>query len=349
MPGATWQDIDFETDSATEYKTGIDNNMAVLKRGGGDAFAAHEYYEGSPPILTMKVALEAGWLFSNGVRAEVAAQQTGVISAPASNPRIDLVYIDRITGAVGVAAGTEDPAPVAPALPSGKLPIALVSLTVSTTEITNAVNLTDVRGLWPTLVGTEDLADDAVTTAKILDGAVTTDKLDAAAAIPVGAVMPYGGSSAPTGWLLCNGSAVSRTTYAALFAILSTTYGVGDGSTTFNLPDLQGRMPLGAGSGAGLTTRARGDKAGAETHSHALSNAGGVDLAVASVGDPLATVYYRSSTISTGISLTVNRSAPLGAESTFGPNSRTAIPLVGNTDSGDGMNPFLGVNFIIKT
>ena len=69
-----------------------------------------------------------------------------------------------------------------------------------------------------------------------------------------GMVTPYVGSSAPTGWLLCDGSAVSRTTYAALFAIASTTYGVGDNSTTFNLPDLRSRLPLGAGTGTKVAT-----------------------------------------------------------------------------------------------
>jgi microcystin-dependent protein len=54
---------------------------------------------------------------------------------------------------------------------------------------------------------------------------------------PVGAIVPYGGDTAPTGYLLCDGSAVSRTTYADLFAVIGTKYGSGDGSTTFNLPD----------------------------------------------------------------------------------------------------------------
>lgn len=62
---------------------------------------------------------------------------------------------------------------------------------------------------------------------------------------PAGSLMPYAGSSAPTGWLLCYGQPVSRTTYAALFTALGTTYGVGDGSTTFNLPDLRGRVIAG--------------------------------------------------------------------------------------------------------
>jgi microcystin-dependent protein len=63
--------------------------------------------------------------------------------------------------------------------------------------------------------------------------------------VPAGIIVPYGGSSAPSGWLLCNGSAVSRTTYATLFAIIGTSYGSGDGSNTFNLPDLRGRVPVG--------------------------------------------------------------------------------------------------------
>jgi microcystin-dependent protein len=66
--------------------------------------------------------------------------------------------------------------------------------------------------------------------------------------IPAGSITMFAGSSAPSGWLLCDGSAVSRTTYAALFAIVSTTYGAGDGSTTFNLPDTRGIFVRGAGT-----------------------------------------------------------------------------------------------------
>ena len=58
------------------------------------------------------------------------------------------------------------------------------------------------------------------------------------ALVPTGVILPYGGSTAPTGWLLCNGGAISRTTYAKLYAVIGTTYGVGDGSTTYNLPNL---------------------------------------------------------------------------------------------------------------
>lgn len=71
---------------------------------------------------------------------------------------------------------------------------------------------------------------------------------------PTASVVMFAGSSAPTGWLICNGDAVDRTIYGALFAIISTTYGVGDGSTTFNLPDTRGIFVRGAGTNGQLTT-----------------------------------------------------------------------------------------------
>lgn len=98
------------------------------------------------------------------------------------------------------------------------------------------------------------------------------DLAPAASLVPPGAMMSYAGAAAPTGWLLCDGSAVSRTTYAGLFGVLGTTYGSGDGSTTFNLPDLRGRTVVGAGTGAGLTLRTRGQAFGTETVTLAQGN-----------------------------------------------------------------------------
>lgn len=66
-------------------------------------------------------------------------------------------------------------------------------------------------------------------------------------AVPAGVVADYAGLVAPSGWLLCDGRAVSRTTYSTLYAAISTTFGVGDGSTTFNLPDTVGRATVGQG------------------------------------------------------------------------------------------------------
>ena len=63
--------------------------------------------------------------------------------------------------------------------------------------------------------------------------------------LPVGSIAQFGGKTAPTNWLFCNGQAVSRETYAELFSVIGTTYGDGDGSTTFNVPDFIGRVPVG--------------------------------------------------------------------------------------------------------
>ena len=84
--------------------------------------------------------------------------------------------------------------------------------------------------------------------------------------VPTGTIIMYIASTAPIGFLLCNGSALSRTTYSRLFSLIGITYGSGDNSTTFNLPDLRGRSPLGFGQGSGLTNRNLNDKVGAETH-----------------------------------------------------------------------------------
>ena len=65
---------------------------------------------------------------------------------------------------------------------------------------------------------------------------------------PIGAITSYAGDTAPTNWLICDGSAISRTTYADLFDAIGTTYGIGDGSTTFNLPNLKGRVITGLDS-----------------------------------------------------------------------------------------------------
>lgn len=72
--------------------------------------------------------------------------------------------------------------------------------------------------------------------------------------LPTGTILPYAAAAAPSFFLLCDGSAVSRTIYAALFAVIGTTYGAGNGSTTFNLPDARGRVILGAGTGTKVGT-----------------------------------------------------------------------------------------------
>jgi len=101
-------------------------------------------------------------------------------------------------------------------------------------------------------------------------------KVNGANLVPTGTVSAFAGSSAPTGYLLCDGSAVNRTTYAALFGVISDTYGIGDGSTTFNLPDLRGRVVAGMGESLlGATADTLGEDNGtiASTKTHTLTTA----------------------------------------------------------------------------
>lgn len=98
--------------------------------------------------------------------------------------------------------------------------------------------------------------------------------------VPTGLIAPFAGENAPSGWLLCDGTAVSRSGYSALYAVLGTRYGAGDGSTTFNLPNLKGRVPVGLDLGQpefDTLGETGGSKAGVSTHSHSLSitSAGG--------------------------------------------------------------------------
>jgi microcystin-dependent protein len=110
----------------------------------------------------------------------------------------------------------------------------------------------------------------------------------ATALLPPGTIAAFGGSTAPSGWLACDGSAVSRTVYSLLFAVVGTLYGIGDGSTTFNLPDLRGRVGVGyAATGGHTDVSALGNDEGVTTsanrrpkhrhtpHSHSYTQSGG--------------------------------------------------------------------------
>jgi microcystin-dependent protein len=126
---------------------------------------------------------------------------------------------------------------------------------------------------------TVDIVDANVTTAKIANGAVTQEKLNSSVTlVPTGAIMPFAMNTAPSGWLAANGSAVSRTAFAALFAAIGTTYGAGDGSTTFTLPDLRGYFVRGSGTNSdGVAAGTFGAKQADGVISHTHSGTTGHD------------------------------------------------------------------------
>ena len=83
---------------------------------------------------------------------------------------------------------------------------------------------------------------------------------------PVGTIVAFAGKQPPSDWLECDGSAVEKTVYADLYAVIGATWGTGNGATTFNLPDLRGRFALGDGQSNGLSNRELAAAGGAETH-----------------------------------------------------------------------------------
>lgn len=149
-----------------------------------------------------------------------------------------------------------------------------------------------------------------------------------------GVIVMYGGTSAPSGWLVCDGSEVSRSTYSTLFGIIGTTYGVGDGSTTFNLPDLRGRAGIGAGTGGGLTERTLGEEVGYEEHTLTIDEMPAHRHALH--GDYGASGGYKTTTI--------NRSA----YTSWGNISSDNIDDTGGNSAHSIMQPSLVINFIIK-
>tara|TARA_R110002153_G_scaffold198612_1_gene352126 strand:+ start:1293 stop:1865 length:573 start_codon:yes stop_codon:yes gene_type:complete len=169
--------------------------------------------------------------------------------------------------------------------------------------------------------------------------------------IPTATIIPWSDSSIPTGFLECTGAAVSRSTYSALFAIVGTTYGAGDGSTTFNTPNLQDNLPIGKSG-----TKALGSTGGANTIA-ATGNVGG-STANATLGSPQI----------------ASHSHPASAPKTPGAPSNAEMPYsggygntggTGNTGGGGGhahnmsatftgdatsvIQPYLTIIYIIKT
>ena len=166
-----------------------------------------------------------------------------------------------------------------------------------------------------------------------------------------GFIIQYASSTPPDGWLLCDGSAVSRTIYAALFSVIGTTHGSGDGSTTFNLPDLRGRVAVGAGQGSGLTNRIAGSRGGAETHTLTTSEMPSHNH---SINDP----GHRHDTDGSNVLRWqpgyADRTAPGGNDfrginpQIYASTTGISINNAGGNGAHNNMQPFTVINFIIK-
>lgn len=159
-----------------------------------------------------------------------------------------------------------------------------------------------------------------------------------------GMIVPYAGAAAPAGWLICDGSAVSRTTYPALFTVCGVTYGVGDGSTTFNIPNLEARFPVGK-----KTTQTEfnilGKIGGALSHIHALGDSCAAALEY-SVNSPY--LFMRRLTSAGAFNATVASSGGLAAAAGNSSVRGYVVALLGDTESTSNLPPYLTVNYIIR-
>lgn len=143
---------------------------------------------------------------------------------------------------------------------------------------------TNYRWEKPTVGGDADVwgdhlnttLDDIDTTVKAVSDDIAT-QIAASARPPTGGVTMFGGTVAPDGWFECDGRAVSRTTYADLFTAIGVLWGTGDGSTTFNIPDMRGYFPRGYDHGRGIDSgralaSVQADQNAAHTHTFVFSN-----------------------------------------------------------------------------
>lgn len=147
--------------------------------------------------------------------------------------------------------------------------------------------------------------------------------------LPIGTPLPWLTGTPPAGYLMMDGSAVSRTTYAALFALLGTTYGIGDGSTTFNLPAPAGRTFIGSGTGSGLTARTLAGTGGEEAHTLQISEM------------PSHQHTYPASIGAGGGGGNISETSPFGSTS-------TNLAFTGGGGSHNNMQPWLAINWIIR-
>lgn len=172
--------------------------------------------------------------------------------------------------------------------------------------------------------------------------------------IPTGVILAFATSTAPSGWLLTDGSAVSRSTFSALFALIGTTYGSGDGSTTFNVPDIRDKIPLGKGA----THSTLGATGGEETHVLSVGempshNHGGATGGQSADHDHIVNYWWSGSGPSSPLPAADVTAAPAGpsAQATGGTsNDHThAISAQGGGAAHNNLQPYIVLPYIIKT
>lgn len=155
-----------------------------------------------------------------------------------------------------------------------------------------------------------------------------------AGGLPAGSIIQWGSNTAPANWLICDGSAVSRALWPSLFAVIGTTYGAGDGSTTFNLPDLRGRVAVGR-DGSQTEFDVLGETGGAKSHSHGTTAL-------------TAAVWAGFWKVRQAATWTATNSGGVTAPGSSSSMSNSGAAIEGYTDYNSNLSPYLVTNYIIK-
>lgn len=255
-----------------------------------------------------------------------------------------LVIASDTSGTLAFVGGTGTAMTIASGVVTLTTPLAITSGGTGTNTATGsgyAVLATSPSMASPTFTGTPiaPTATVGTNTTQIATTAFVQTGLGTVNSVIAGTIQMWPTVSAPSGYLLCDGTAVSRTTYATLFGVVGTTFGTGDGSTTFNLPNYQDRMPIGKGTIATAVGITGGSTdAIVVSHTHSITDPGhlhslGYNVPVLSGGAGWgntgggSTVITQTQTATTGIS----------------------INTAGVSGTNANLPPYLGINFIIKT
>jgi microcystin-dependent protein len=158
----------------------------------------------------------------------------------------------------------------------------------------------------------------------------------------VGEIRMFGGSFAPAGWAFCSGQLLPIAENDMLFTLIGTTYG-GDGQTTFALPDLQSRVPMHAGTGAGLQTYTLGQTGGVESVTLTTNQIPGHTHPMMASGDPASTANVSGNVIATPASAT-----PFSINNANLPLNAASITPVGGSQPHENIQPYLCVSFILS-
>jgi microcystin-dependent protein len=188
----------------------------------------------------------------------------------------------------------------------------------------------------PTFTGTP-AAPTAASGTSTTQIATTAFAMGAAAlAVPSGAMLQWPTATAPTGFLLCSGAAVSRTIYSALFAVIGTTFGAGDGSTTFNLPDFDNRFAVGAGDLYAVAATGGSKDAVVVSHTHTATDSGH-------------THTYSPAVTGGGFLGGTSSYSITGSGTTASGTANITVASSGESGTNKNLPPYLSVYFIIKT